>query len=124
MDSLLEELRALEVELHHPGVRCDAKRLGELLHPHFHEVGRSGARYDRETVIRYLGERGEPPQVVSDDFAVTALAKDVACLTYRSAQRRAEGGLELHTYRSSVWSRTIGAWLLLYQQGSPTQAFA
>jgi len=42
MRDLLELLRGLEVELHHPGTRCSRARLDELLHPDFDEVGRSG----------------------------------------------------------------------------------
>ena len=42
MDDLLTHLQTLEVELHHPGVRTSRARLEALLHPDFHEVGRSG----------------------------------------------------------------------------------
>ena len=51
MTSLLFQLQALEVELHHPGVRCDRDWLEALLHPEFHEVGRSGCTYSRETEL-------------------------------------------------------------------------
>src|SRR5687768_7941182 len=94
MSSLLAQLQALEVELHHPGVACDRARLEELLHGDFHEVGRSGRRYDRATVLRFLSERAVPPEVVSDAFAVMQPVPGVAMLTYRSAHRRPEGGLE------------------------------
>ena len=123
MSSLLAELQALEVELHHPGVACDRARLEELLHGDFHEVGRSGRRYDRATVLRFLSEREVPPEVVSDDFAVVQPGPGIAMLTYRSAHRRPEGGLEQHTYRSSLWVRTSGGWQLLYHQGTPTTPF-
>jgi hypothetical protein len=83
--SLLQQLRALEVELHHPGVRCSRARLLQLLHPEFHEVGRSGRAYDRETVIGYLLEQTSHPVVDSDHFALAELAPGVALLTYRSA---------------------------------------
>jgi hypothetical protein len=96
VDNLLSTLHALEVELHHPGVACDVARLEQLLHPDFHEVGRSG---------RPLGA-------------------GVALLTYRSAHRRLDGSLEQHTYRSSVWVEGEGRWQLLYHQGTPTEGFA
>jgi hypothetical protein len=123
VSSLLSTLQALEVELHHPGVACDVTRLEQLLHPDFHEVGRSGRPYDRATVLRFLSERGAPPEVVSGDFAVTVPGAGVALLTYRSAHRRADGGLEQHTYRSSVWVEGEGRWQLLYHQGTPTEAY-
>jgi hypothetical protein len=83
--SLLSELQALEVELHHPGVRCSRSRLEQLLHPDFHEVGRSGRPYDRETVIEYLASVEAHPLVASDAFALVELGPEVALLTYRSA---------------------------------------
>ena len=49
MNKLQRDLQALEAELHHPGVRCSRERLEQSLHPDFHEVGRSGRQYSRET---------------------------------------------------------------------------
>ncbi|EJE53169.1 hypothetical protein PMI14_02068 [Acidovorax sp. CF316] len=119
MNALLATLQALEVELHHPGVRCDAQRLAQLLHTDFHEVGRSGRQYDRATVVRFLGEQVAPPPVLSDHFAVQALGPGIALLTYRSALRRPDATLENHTLRSSVWVQQDALWQLLYHQGTP-----
>jgi hypothetical protein len=119
MQSLLQELQALEVELHHPGVRSSRDRLERLLHPEFHEVGRSGTQYDRETVIRFLSSRESVAVVDSGEFSVSSLAPDVALLTYRSAQREADGKLVNHTYRSSIWIRDSAGWRMRYHQGTP-----
>lgn len=117
--TLLATLQALEVELHHPGVRCDAQRLDQLLHPDFHEVGRSGRPYDRATVVRFLGEQVAFPPVISDDFALQALGPGIALLSYRSALRRPDATPENHTLRSSVWVQHGGRWQLIYHQGTP-----
>lgn len=110
MQDLMDLLRRLEVELHHPGVRSSPERLEALLHPDFQEVGRSGTQYDRRTVIDYLSHSTAQPNVASEDFALSRLAQGVALLTYRSAHRAVDGGLVNHTYRSSVWGRgdTVG----------------
>lgn len=118
-NALLATLQALEVELHHPGVRCDAQRLDQLLHPEFHEVGRSGRPYDRATVVRFLGEQVAFPPVISDDFALQALGPGIALLSYRSALRRPDATLENHTLRSSVWVLHGALWQLIYHQGTP-----
>ncbi len=119
MRSLLSELQMLEVELHHPGVRCSRERLEQLLHPEFHEVGRSGRAYDRSTIVNYLATQQAHPVVASDAFAVTELAPGVALLTYRSAHIEADNKLVNHTLRSSVWLRTTVGWQLRYHQGTP-----
>ena len=121
--ALLDVLQRLECELHHPGVKLGGPRLQALLHPGFHEVGRSGLPYDRAAVVAFLaaqGQSAEPlPDVVSDAFTVQALGADVALLTFRSAHRQADGRLARHTLRSSLWVKAGDAWQLRYHQGTP-----
>jgi hypothetical protein len=116
---LLAELRALEQELHHPGVRADHARLEALLHADFHEIGRSGTAYTRDTVIAHLLAGKERPAVESNGFGVAELAAGVALLTYRSAHRLPDGSLALRAHRSSIWQSQAGRWQLRYHQGTP-----
>lgn len=122
MDDLLRELRALESELHHPGAGCSRERLEALLHPGFHEVGRSGRRYSREVVIAHLASQPGQPDVVAADHAVHLLAEGCALLTYRSSHRAPDGTGTLASLRSSVWLRTAAGWQLFYHQGTPGPA--
>jgi gamma-glutamylcyclotransferase len=118
---LLAHLQAREVELHHPGVRCSADRLQALLHPAFHEVGRSGRRYDRATVAAFLlteGETTEPGAIESAGFAVQPLGDHDALLTYQSWHRLPDGVRTRATHRMSIWSRTEAGWQLRYHQGT------
>jgi hypothetical protein len=119
VDSLLQVLQELEVELHHPGVRSSRLRLEQLLHPDVHEVGRSGRRYDRATIIKFLAEQSSPPSVESGEFSACLLSPGVALLTYCSAHRMADGSLSNHTFRSSVWVQVGGEWQRRYHQGTP-----
>lgn len=116
---LLQTLRALEVELHHPGRRCSRERLEQLLHPDFHEVGRSGRAYARDTIVQYLATLERRPDVVSSAFSVSELAPGVALLSFRSVQADGAGGWGLHTLRASVWLHTATGWQLRYHQGTP-----
>jgi hypothetical protein len=116
--SLLQELQALEVELHHPGVRCSRERLEQLLHVEFYEVGRSGRAYDRETIVNYLSAQASQPVVASEAFKAAELGPGVALLNYRSAHVTESGGLALHTLRSSVWLNAGAGWQLRYHQGT------
>ncbi|WP_295548945.1 nuclear transport factor 2 family protein [uncultured Pseudacidovorax sp.] len=117
--ALCAHLQQLEVELHHPGRPCDVERLEALLHPDFHEVGRSGRAYDRATVVRYLSQVSTPPQVDSSQFRVERLTPDVALLSYCSVQRPADGSADLRTLRSSLWTRGLSGWQLRHHQGTP-----
>ncbi len=119
MDTLLAELTALETELHHPGAICTRERLERLLHPDFHEVGRSGARYDRRTVIDFLASRDRLPAVVAWDHRVESLASDIALLHFRSHEAAPDGTSFHAALRVSVWRRTHMGWQLSYHQGTP-----
>lgn len=116
---LLDTLRALEAELHHPGRPCTPARLDALLHPGFHEVGRSGRAYDRATVVRHLASAPAPRPVVPSGHAVTLLADGLALMTFRTEERAPDGSVCLPTLRSSVWQRTAAGWQLRYHQGTP-----
>jgi len=119
MELLLDLLKRLERELHHPGLPGDHERLEALLHPEFCEVGRSGLRYSRETVVRYLASVEAPVPTASDQFAVIELAADFALLTYRSWQPGTDGSRQRPSLRSSLWQRSQGQWQLRYHQGTP-----
>lgn len=122
MQALLDELVALERELHHPGVHCSRERLEQLLHPGFWEIGRSGQRYERARIVDYLGSLAAHAEVVATGYAVDLLAPGVALLTYDSVQRGAGGALQHGARRMSLWMRTDAGWQLRYHQGTPAPA--
>ncbi|WP_296282888.1 DUF4440 domain-containing protein [Pseudoxanthomonas sp.] len=119
MDDLLATLTALETELHHPGATCTRERLERLLHPEFHEVGRSGTRYARQRVIDFLADRAPLPPVVACDHRVERLADDVALLHFASHEVAVDGTHRHAALRMSVWRRTPLGWQLHYHQGTP-----
>ena len=89
-----------------------------MLHPEFHEVGRSGRSYTRETIVNFLAAQESQPVVASEEFSVAVLGPGVALLTYRSAH--VEHGVRLvnHTIRSSIWLKASTGWQLRYHQGT------
>ncbi len=119
MTALLSELAMLEAELHHPGVLCTRERLERLLHPDFHEVGRSGTRYTRQVVIDFLAAREQPPMVIAEDHRVERLSPDIALLHFRSHEVAADGTVFNAALRMSVWRLTGMGWQLSYHQGTP-----
>ncbi|MEV8315977.1 DUF4440 domain-containing protein [Streptomyces sp. NPDC059900] len=108
---------AIEAELRllAPEVRTQPALLAQLLHPEFTEFGASGTPWDRESIIKALGENthrtGRP--IMTSRMRGVELADDVVHLTFdtESNGRRA--------HRSSLWRRHEGQWLLWFHQGTP-----
>jgi hypothetical protein len=119
---LLEQLRALEVDLHRPETRRNVTRLDQLLHPAFIEFARSGRLYTRDEVLHEFSAGGELEPVHAQDFALAELGPGVALLTYRSAHRSPTGTLYRHSLRSSIWVETDRGWVMRFHQGTPADA--
>jgi hypothetical protein len=122
-DSLLDQLRALEVELHRPEARGDASRLDALIHEEFQEFGRSGAAYSKADIVALLLSAEQHAHVIADRFVVRRLAAEVALLTYRSAHALPDGTLHRHTLRSSIWQLSATGWQMSFHQGTATEPY-
>ncbi|MEM7312051.1 MAG: DUF4440 domain-containing protein [Planctomycetota bacterium] len=124
MDDLLNLLRDAEIELHQRSTRCDRSRVDALLHESFVEFGRSGTRYDKNSILSFLERDEERGTVLSQDYAVAILSADAALLTYKSAI--VDDSNEVHQFalRSSIWLKTADSWNLRFHQGTPTDPFA
>lgn len=90
--------------------RGDRGWMNDHLSPGVTEHGRSGRRYTRNEILDH--EIG-PIDVSLTDFAVRALGRDAALVTYRSIEARGVSN------RASVWCRRRGRWLLDFHQGTP-----
>ncbi|MBB5019312.1 hypothetical protein HNQ59_002610 [Chitinivorax tropicus] len=123
MPSHVETLIALECSLHEPQIRCSAERLGARLHEQFREFGRSGAVYNRLSILAQVANADVQPTIWAQDFALETLSDDLALLTYRSAHIDQNGQLHRHTNRSSLWQWTDDGWQMRFHQGTPTEAF-
>lgn len=115
-DELLNTLRALELALHHPGSAIPLNEIEALLHPEFHEVGKSGQPYTRAQVLDFLSRHPGPTATEAHDFQVSLLSPGCALLTYRCVH---VGSPEpLHAHRSSIWLWHDGRWRLRHHQGT------
>jgi len=117
-ETLVQTLSRLEAALHLPEVRGDESRVNALLHPDFEEVGRSGRRWSREAILSMLLSESEVVEVAADNYTAVELQPGVVLLTYRTANRQADGALTRHTLRSSVWLSVSGGWQMRYHQGT------
>jgi hypothetical protein len=117
-------LRALECELHKPETRRDRQRLATLLDSRFFEIGRSGATYTRDDILKHVPEEVLPANILARDFVALELAPFVVLLTYGSAQVSPSGALERPTNRASVWRLQPFGWQLVFHQGTAPADFA
>ena len=116
---MIEQLRALETELHRIETRRNTDRLDQLLHPEFVEFGRSGRRYSRREVLEEFAKGGEMPPVTTRNFELAQVGPGVVLLTYQSAHNDPSGALSRETLRSSLWVETATGWRMRFHQGTP-----
>lgn len=119
----LGALRELEVSLHKPEVRSDARRLEALLHQDFVEIGRSGRHYTRAQMLELLASEGSPEHILAQDFHCQQLGSGLALLMYRSAIVARGGDASNHAARCSIWQQTAHGWQIRFHQGTPVPPF-
>ncbi|OLZ59008.1 DUF4440 domain-containing protein [Streptomyces amritsarensis] len=113
------EAVACEMRLMGPGVRASRVLADRLLDPEFVEVGASGRRWDRETMLAALpgleGGAEDGPLYEPAGMAGVELAPGVVHLTYETVidGRRAR--------RSSIWRTSAdgAGWRMYYHQATP-----
>lgn len=121
--NLLDQLKALEIELHNTTTRKHVKRLNELLHDSFCEFGRSGLSYTKSDILERLPLESGDTVIFAEQFQLRQLSEFVALLTYRSAHKALDGTLQRHSLRSSIWQYSDKGWQMSFHQGTPTEPF-
>jgi hypothetical protein len=113
-----EELNRLEPIFHTAATGPERHKYEPLIAVDFWEIGASGKRYDRETVLKTLAEReiaGIFEQLSPEDFDCAVL--EANCFLVRYLLRQ---GPRV-TRRASIWKRTNVGWQIAYHQGTIVQ---
>ncbi|MER7949637.1 nuclear transport factor 2 family protein [Streptomyces sp. NPDC096079] len=108
-----------ELRLMSPAVRSSRALSDELLDPEFVEVGASGRRWDRASMLSALpvmqGATDDGPRYETSGMTGTVLAPGIVHLTFETVidGRRAR--------RSSIWRKVDDAsgWRMYYHQATP-----
>jgi hypothetical protein len=109
-ESLRAELLRLETALANVDPSGFDVELASLIADDFFEFGASGRRWTASDVHETLAT--EPPRsVLIEDFSIEELADGVVLATYASEDPR-------RTYRSSLWVRRDGSWVMRFHQGT------
>lgn len=110
----VDEAMAAERALLSPRVRASPESSRELLDPGFVEVGKSGRRWDRETMLAELPSMTPAEPIEALDMRGEQIAPGVVHLTYAT---EFEG---VRALRGSLWRRDgHGHWRLYHHQGTP-----
>jgi|SRR5271165_5862110 len=117
---VLEELRAREPIFHHPELGTTRADFDNMMASDFWEVGASGRRYSRESILdelerRYAGEYAEGP-LEATDFHCRRLADEVYLLTYTLFEGKRK------TRRATIWQRNAADWNIVFHQGTIVQS--
>ena len=116
---VLEELRRREPIFHRPELGTTRADFDSMMASDFWEVGASGRRYSRDSVLEVLERRASEghidDQLEATDFHCRRLADDVYLLTYTLFQS------ERKTRRSTIWQRTETGWKIVFHQGTVVQ---
>lgn len=107
-----QQFNDLEMKLVDPATRRSAEQMKTLIHEDFVEVGSSGDRYDRDSVIEVMTSRSGG-SILIKDFEALAVAPSVVLCTYRSI---GETGREAR--RSSIWVEVGDTWQVIFHQGT------
>ncbi|WP_159944425.1 MULTISPECIES: DUF4440 domain-containing protein [unclassified Nocardiopsis] len=108
-----------ELRLLDPRVRASRRLAGELLDPEFTEIGKSGRRWDRESILAALPTMDGPgpqegPRVRVRDMVGRMPAPGLVHLAYAT---EVDG---VRALRSSLWRLGAdGRWRLYHHQGTP-----
>ncbi|EQD71234.1 hypothetical protein B1A_05884 [mine drainage metagenome] len=109
-------LHAAEAALLDAQQRADVNAIAALLASDFEEIGSSGRRYDRDSMLAALGTAKLDAAEITN-FSLRLLAADLALVNFRTRLQR--GDIVLHSVRSSVWRREHDAWRIAFHQGTP-----
>ena len=116
---VLEELQAREPIFHRPELGTTRVDFENTMASDFWEVGVSGRRYSRDSVLELLVRRASEghvdDQLQATDFHCRKLGKDAYLLTYTLFQS------ERKTRRATIWQQTETGWKIVFHQGTIVQ---
>lgn len=110
-----EALAAREPVFHRREFGTSRAAFEAMTAPEFWEIGASGKRYDRATVLDILEARHRQPveeSLTLTNFECQKLANDVYLASYQLDQA---GRI---SQRSSIWRYSKGQWQIVFHQGT------
>jgi hypothetical protein len=113
---VFEEVRRREPIFHTPRFGTTLADFESVMAPDYWEVGASGRRYSRDSILRTL-QQNPPVDAAaagwqSSDYGLRRLGPDTYLFTYTLRQA------ERLTRRATIWQGRGEEWRILYHQGT------
>jgi hypothetical protein len=113
-----ENLRKCELDLLRPDVRKSIATLNRLLHKDFMEFSSTAVAYSRKGIIKALLEESMDIMWTLSKFQTYAIAKNIVLATYVAKKKNKRSGDIMLSLRSSIWKQELGAWKMIFNQGT------
>jgi len=111
MEQIFSEIKDLEIELACSPSRQNKDRLSELLSDSFEEIGISGRKWDKETILSSLVDQ-PIRETLLENFKFVSLSNSTVLVKYESV---VEGS---RAHRCSIWVNSGSLWQMQYHQGT------
>lgn len=112
----LSKIIELELELQSKDVRKNIKRLAEILHDDFYEIGSSGTLYSKKDILERL-PKSEYVEMQSNNFEGNFIKDDVLLLKY-DLQIFSGKELSSNSKRTSIWKLENNCWQMFFHQST------
>ena len=120
----MNHIRKLEEALLLNEVRTNRKKLNNLIHDNFIEIGYSGKTHSKSNILTDLpNEQDLKVELWSQEYNYKNLSIDTVLLIYKQCSIDENGKLSRYAKRSSIWFNNNGNWQMIFHQGTPTEPF-
>ena len=110
-------IKNLEDEINTPVARNNPFRLNELIADEFIEIGATGKKWDKGSIVRELLKE-ENIEINTSNFTVRELSEDLRLAMYLSVKINKSDKTEIKSIRSSIWKFIDGNWKIIFHQGT------
>mgnify|MGYP000170553868 CR=1 FL=1 len=111
----IKEIIDQEIELQSESVRGSPKRLDELLHDDFLEIGSLGSKYSKGDILERLPE-SEFSEMRPSNFEGRLMKDGLLLLSY-DLEFTAVGEV-VRSKRTSIWRKETSRWEMLFHQST------
>jgi hypothetical protein len=117
INQLAKHIEGLEIQLQSLEVRRSSDKLKKLLSEDFIEYGKSGMKFNLESILSMLLDEDDTEYIMWD-FEMLKLSECIVQVRYKTKIRE-DDGYNHFVFRSSLWRLENEMWKMIFHQGTP-----